>query len=163
MFRRFVDYTDKVFGLSNALSQITDTRSASRIPTPSVLWSSFIMHVTRLGSLNALDVELRLPKRVERWVGQDRPSADTIGRVFAKISSTDLRRLHWRHCYQFKRNKVLDTDLPLRAIGLDGHEFFSHPKASMAGFLRTKASNEKRRRGGILLSHGGVQPLKYAD
>jgi hypothetical protein len=139
MLRRFLDYTDKVFGLSNALSEITDTRSASRIPTPSVLWSSFIMHVTRLGSLNALDVELRLPKKIESLIGQNKPSADTIGRVFAKISSTDLRRLHWSHCYQFKRNKVLDTDLPLRAIGLDGHEFFSHSKASMAGVLRTKA------------------------
>jgi len=97
------------------------------------------MHTTRLGSLNALDVELRLPKRIESLIGQNTPSADTIGRVFAKISSTDLRRLHWRHCYQFKRNKVLDTDLPLKAIGVDGHEFFSHPKASMAGLLRTKA------------------------
>jgi hypothetical protein len=97
------------------------------------------MHVSRLGSLNALDVELRLPKRIERLMGDDKPSADTISRVFAKISSTDLRRLHWRHCYRFKRNKVLDTDLPLRAIGVDGHEFFSHPKASMAGLLRTKA------------------------
>jgi hypothetical protein len=139
MLRRFLDYTDKLFGLSQALSVITDTRSASRIPTPSILWSSFIMHVTRLGSLNALDVELRLPKKIESLIGQNKPSADTIGRVFAKISSTDLRRLHWSHCYQFKRNKVLDTDLPLRAIGLDGHEFFSHSKASMAGVLRTKA------------------------
>jgi hypothetical protein len=24
---------------------------------------------------------------------------------------------------------VLDTDLPLKAIGIDGHEFFSHQKA----------------------------------
>ena len=97
------------------------------------------MHVTRLGSLNTLDVELRLPKRIESLMGKKKPSVDTIGRVFTKISSTDLRRLHWSHCYQFKRNKVLDTDSPLRALGLDGHEFFSHPKASMAGLLRTKA------------------------
>ena len=87
------------------------------------------MHLTRLGSLNALGVELRLPKRIESLMGKDKPSVDTIGRVFTKISSTDLRRLHWRHCYHLKRNKVLDTDLPLNAIGIDGHEFFSHPKA----------------------------------
>jgi hypothetical protein len=79
--------------------------------------------------LNALEVELRLPKRIESFIGQKKPRVDTIGRVFTKISSTDLRRRHWRHCYQLKRNKVLDTDLPLQAIGLDGHEFFSHPKA----------------------------------
>ena len=129
MLRRFLDYTDKVFGFSKALSEITDTRSASRISTQSVLWSSFMMHVTRLGSLNALDVELRLPKRIESLMGKDKPGVDTIGRVFTKISSTDLRRLHWNHCYQLKRNKVLDTDLPLNAIGIDGHEFFSHQKA----------------------------------
>ena len=129
MFRRFLDYTDKVFGFSKALSDITDTRSASRISTPSILWSSVAMHVTRLGSLNALDVELRLPKRIESFMGKDKPSVDTIGRVFTKISSTDLRRLHWSNCYQLKRNKVLDTDLPLNAIGIDGHEFFSHQKA----------------------------------
>ena len=129
MLRRFLDYTDKVFGFSKALSEITDTRSTSRISTQSVLWSSFIMHLTRLGSLNALDVELRLPKKIESFIGQKKPSVDTIGRVFTKISWTDLRRLHWSHCYQFKRNKVLDTDLPLKAIGIDGHEFFSHQKA----------------------------------
>jgi hypothetical protein len=129
MFRRFLDYTDKVFGFSQALSDITDTRSASRISTPSILWSSVAMHVTRLGSLNALGVELRLPKKIEGLIGKDKPSVDTIGRVFAKIPSTDLRRLHWRDCYRLKRNKVLDTDLPLKAMGVDGHEFFSHQKA----------------------------------
>jgi hypothetical protein len=100
MLRRFLDYTDKVFGFSKALSEITDTRSASRISTQSVLWSSSIMHLTRLGSLNALDVELRLPKRIESFMGKDKPGVDTIGRVFTKISSTDLRRLHWSNCYQ---------------------------------------------------------------
>jgi len=129
MFRRFFDYTDKVFGFSKALSEITDTRSTPRISTQSVLLSSSIMHLTRLGSLNALDVELRLPKRIESFIGKDKPSVDTIGRVFTKISSTDLRRFHWSNCYQLKRNKVLDTDLPLNAIGIDGHEFFSHQKA----------------------------------
>lgn len=127
MFRRFLDYTDKVFGLSQALSHITDTRSAPRIRTSSVLWSSFMMQVARLGSLNALEVELRLPKRIKGLMGPQKPSVDTIGRVFAKISPADLRRLHWSHCYQLKRNKVLQTALPLHAIGLDGHEFFSHP------------------------------------
>jgi hypothetical protein len=129
MFRRFFDYTDKVFGFSKALSEITDTRSMPQISTQSVLLSSSIMHLTRLGSLNALDVELRLPKRIESFIGEDKPSVDTIGRVFTKISSTDLRRFHWSNCYQLKRNKVLDTDLPLNAIGIDGHEFFSHQKA----------------------------------
>ena len=126
MLRRFFDYTDKVFDFSKALSAITDTRSKPQISTQSVLTSSLIMLLTRLGSLNALDAELRLPKKVENFIGKDKPSVDTIGEVFTKIIPDDLRRLHWNNCYQLKRNKVLDTNLPLNAVGIDGHEFFSH-------------------------------------
>jgi hypothetical protein len=126
MLRRFFDYADKVFDLSKSLSQITDIRSRPQIDTQSALISSLIMHLTRLGSLNALDAELRLPKKIGSFIGKDKPSVDTIGEVFTKITPDDLRRLHWDNCYRLKRNKALDTDLPLNAIGIDGHEFFSH-------------------------------------
>jgi len=126
MLRRFFDYADKVFGFSKAMSEITDTRPKPQINTRSVLMSSLIMHLTRLGSLNALDAELRLPKKVESFIGTDKPSVDTIGEVFTKIMPDDLRRWHWSNCHQLKRNKVLDANLPLNAIGVDGHEFFSH-------------------------------------
>jgi hypothetical protein len=126
MLRRFFDYTDKVFDLSNAMSEITDTRLKPQISTQSVLISSLIMHLTRLGSLNALDAELRLPKRIESFIGKDKPGVDTIGRVLTNIMPADLRRLHWKNCYQLKRNKALDAELPLNAVGIDGHEFFSH-------------------------------------
>lgn len=126
MLRRFFDYADKVFGFDKAMSGITDIRLKPQINTRSVLMSSFIMQLTRLGSLNALDVELRLPKKIESFIGKNKPSVDTIGEVFTKIVPDDLRRWHWNNCYQLKRNKVLDTDLPLNAMGIDGHEFFSH-------------------------------------
>lgn len=126
MLRRFFGYADKVFDFSKALSQITDTRLKPQINTQSVLISSLIMLLTRRGSLNAMDVELRLPKKVESFIGKNKPSIDTIGKVFAKIIPDDLRRLHRGNCYQLKRNKVLDVNLPLNAIGVDGHEFFSH-------------------------------------
>ena len=70
--------------------------------------------------------ELRLPKKIDSFIGKDKPSIDTIGEVFTKIIPDDLRRLHWNNCYQLKRNKALDTNLPLNAVGIDGHEFFSH-------------------------------------
>jgi len=129
MLRRFFDYADKILGLNKAISEITDIRLKPQISTRSVLMSSLVMHLTRLGSLNALDVELRLPKKIERFIGTDKPSVDTIGEVFTKIIPDDLRRLHLNNCYQLKRNKALDTDLPLNAVGIDGHEFFSHKKA----------------------------------
>jgi hypothetical protein len=93
MLRRFFDYADKVFNFSESLSQITDTRSKPQINTQSVLISSLIMQLTRRGSLNALDSELRLPKKIERFIGKDKPSVDTIGEVFTKIVPDDLRRL----------------------------------------------------------------------
>jgi len=126
MLRRFFDYTDKVFDLSKALSEITDTRPKPQIGTQSALISSFIMQLTRLGSLNAMDTELRLPKKLESFIGKNKPSVDTIGRVFTKIIPDDLRTLHWHNCYQLKRNKALGSHLPLNAVGIDGHEFFSH-------------------------------------
>jgi len=126
MLRRFFDYADRVFGFGKAMSKITDIRLKPQINTRSVLMSSLIMQLTRLGSLNALDVELRLPKKIESFIGKDKPSVDTIGEVFTKIIPDDLRRWHWDNCYRLKRNKVLGTDLPLNAIGIDGHEFFSH-------------------------------------
>ena len=126
MLRRFFDYTDKVFDFTKTLSEITDTRARPQISTKSVLMSSFIMHLSRLGSLNALDVELRLPKRIENFIGKDKPSVDTIGRVVAKITPAQLRAVLWNNCYRLKRNKALENDLPLNAVGIDGHEFFSH-------------------------------------
>jgi len=129
MFKRFSDYIDKVFDFSRRLSEITDTRVRPHIGTLSVLLSSFTMHVTRLGSLNAMDVELRLPKKLESIIGNVTPGIDTIGRVFTQIIPDELRAFHWDNCYRLKRNKVLDTNLSLNAIGIDGHEFFSHQKA----------------------------------
>jgi hypothetical protein len=129
MFKRFSDYIDKVFDFGRRLSEITDTRLKPHINTLSVLLSGFTMHVTRLGSLNAMDVELHLPKKLESIIGNVTPGVDTIGRVFTKIFPDDLRAFQWDNCYRLKRNKALDTNLSLNAIGIDGHEFFSHQKA----------------------------------
>ena len=87
------------------------------------------MQLTRRGSLNALDAEMRLPKKADGIIGKNKPSVDTIGRVFTKIIPDDLRSFHWGNCYRLKRNKVLDTSFPLNAVAVDGHELFSHKQA----------------------------------
>jgi len=135
MFRRFFDYIDKVFDFNRRLGEITDTRARPQIGTLPAVLSSFVMQITRLGSLNALDVELHLPKKLESIIGAVVPSIDTIGRVFAKIPTDQLRAFHWGNCYRLKRNKAIDTPFPLTAVGIDGHEFFSHQKATLAGLL----------------------------
>jgi hypothetical protein len=79
MLRRFFDYADKVFNLSESLSKITDTRSKPQIDTQSILMGSFIMQLTRRGSLNALDSELRLSKTQQSIPGQGRPDPVEAG------------------------------------------------------------------------------------
>ncbi len=135
MLIRFIAYVNKVFDFSRSLSTITDTRLRPRVPTAAVLMSSFLMHLTRLGSLNAFDSERRVPKKLEPFIGPHKPSADTIARVYTRINPEDLRRFHRNNCAQLKRNKVLKTSLPVQAIGIDGHEFFSHQKTPMARIL----------------------------
>ena len=115
MLGRFLKHADKVFDLSRSLSAIEDTRPRPRIPTAAVLMSSFIMHLTRRDSLNALDAERRMPKKLDSFIGPHNPSADTIGRVYTQIDPDQLRRLHRGHCARLKRNKVLETVLPPNA------------------------------------------------
>lgn len=58
---------------------ISDTRQACRVPTSAVVLSVFGMHALRLGSVNELEAQLRIPSRWEPWVGPRKPSADTLG------------------------------------------------------------------------------------
>lgn len=75
------------------------------------------MIVARLGSLNALEEDKRNPFW-RRWLGACLPSADTIGRVFARLDQTDLRSILHAVYDRLKRNKALDGTVLI----LDGHE-----------------------------------------
>jgi ribosomal 50S subunit-associated protein YjgA (DUF615 family) len=85
-----------------------------------------MMGVTRLGSLNALEGELRVPRRWEKIVGARKPSADRIGQVMDQIDPEPLRDMLSGINHKLRRNKALDeSPWPLRFAVLDGHEFFS--------------------------------------
>ncbi len=83
------------------------------------------MFALRAGSLNATETELRIPKRMERIVGNKKPSGDSIGRVFAQMDSEPLRDMLSGINHKLKRNKALSTDWPMRFVSFDGHELFS--------------------------------------
>ena len=83
------------------------------------------MFVMRRGSLNAIESELRVPKRFDRLIGADQPSADRMGDVFGLIPSVELRAMLSGINHQLGRNKVLGQGGPWRFVALDGHEFFS--------------------------------------
>ncbi len=61
MLRGFCAYADRVLDLGRRLLTLTDSRIEPQIPTASVWLSGFLMSVMRMGSLNAMEGELRVP------------------------------------------------------------------------------------------------------
>lgn len=94
------------------------------------------MSLAQLGSLNALE-QTRGHKFWQNWIGDSLPSADTIGRVFAKIDCDSLRRIIRVVYSKLKRNKVLK---PLHGgmfvLVIDGHESHSSYLRCCKGCLR---------------------------
>ena len=127
MMSRWCAYVEKVFGLSEALSLLKDSREEARIPTSSVWLSVLAMFATRKGSLNAIESDLRMPKRLETWIGKCKPSADTLARVYSQMETEGLREMLCQINHQVKRNKrlVLPKGERLRWLGVDGHELYA--------------------------------------
>jgi hypothetical protein len=126
MMARFCRHLEKVFDWSSRLLTLHDTRKRPQIPTAAIFTSAFMMCVTRLGSLNALEGELRVPRRWEKIVGARKPSADRAGEVTALMDPEALRDMLAGVNHTLRRNKALeDNPWALRFVALDGHEFFS--------------------------------------
>lgn len=94
------------------------------------------MALAQLGSLNALEQasEYRFS---QRWIGNSLPSADTIGRVFAKLNCDDLRRIIKGVYAKLKRNKALKPLYAgMFALVIDGHESHSSYRRCCKGCLK---------------------------
>ncbi len=104
-----------------------DVRRRPQIATTSVWLCAFVMFILRLRSFNALEQQLRQPRRWESWVGRRKPSADTIGRVFSQISLVELRDLLVGLNRSTWRNKAIQvrTGESYRVVAVDGHELWS--------------------------------------
>jgi hypothetical protein len=125
MMARFCRYTQKVFALGEQIAVLHDGRRKPQIPTAAI-WSSVLaMDAMRLGSLHALESELRVPKRLDELIGPDKPSADTIGRVYGLMDPMQQVQMLSHINHRLGRNKVLHNAWPLRFLAVDGHEFFS--------------------------------------
>ena len=125
MGNRFFAYIAKIFGFADLISDITDSRIEPRISTQAILLTAFIMMLTRRGSLNAIEIESKVSRRVHKLIDDVVPSPDTIGRVFALMDPGQLQSKLAIINHQVKRNKVLNNEWPLRFAAVDGHEFFS--------------------------------------
>ena len=58
-------------------------------------------------------------------IGPDKPSPDTVGRVFGLIDPGPLRQMLAQINHHLGRNKALKSEWSLRFVAVDGHEFFS--------------------------------------
>lgn len=124
MLTRFCCYVDKVFGFSSLVEHLIDSRQHPRIPTAAVFLSVMMLFALRRGSLNAIEQDLRMPRRLQGFVGPQLPSADTLGRVYAQLDSDSLRQMLSAIHHRLKRNKAVGTIGGLRIATVDGHEFF---------------------------------------
>ena len=91
--RRLAKYLDRVWHFGKLVRKLKDGRKNPSTPTASVFLGLFGMFSVRLGSLNQLETQFRLPGRWERWVGQRMPLADTIGYALDRFNLNLLRSM----------------------------------------------------------------------
>jgi hypothetical protein len=117
-------YLERRFGLRALVAGLHDGRFLPQIPTRAIWLSVFGMYVLRLRSFNALEQELRLSGRWEAWVGTRKPSADTIGRVFASMSAEETRQILSAVLHDAWRSKAIHPrpGESYRVVAVDGHE-----------------------------------------
>jgi len=125
MIARFCRYIEKVYHFSEGLPTLKDSRASPQIPTSAVWMSAFALFVTGRKSLNAVETDLRVPKRLDGLIGPVKPSADTIGRVLSRADPEPLRKMLSSINHILGRNKALSSRWPIRVAAIDGHEFFS--------------------------------------
>ena len=119
-----------------------DRRKAAQIPTRTIMRSTAVMFLSRLGSLNALE-QSRPSRFWEKWLQRALPSADTVGRVCALTDEAGLRALLHDLYSRLKRMKALEPPAHgLMAGILDAHEshatFLRHCPGCLERVLRTK-------------------------
>ena len=95
------------------------------------------MFALRLRSFNALEQELYRAKRWESFVGAQKPSADTIGRVFSRFCKDDLRYLLIEINRTSWRNKAIHSRAgeAYRIVAVDGHELWASRARCCQGCL----------------------------
>src|SRR4030042_6590707 len=91
MMGRFGRYVGKVFDFGQRISQLVDRRKRPRLPTGAIWGSVFFLFVMRQGSLHAMEGQLRWPRRMERIVGLQKPSADRMGEGLGLMDPDQLR------------------------------------------------------------------------
>lgn len=138
MLARLAGYLEQLFQFRRRVDSLRDFRARPQIPTGNVWLTVFLMFVLRLGSFNAVEQQLRRPRRWERWVGTRKPSADTLARTLSCFSQTELRELIAEVCRSCWRRKAIHARPgdAYRVVALDGHELNSSRSRCCAACLK---------------------------
>jgi len=114
---------------------VSDHRAFPRICTSLVVKAVLAVYWSRLGSLNALTIT-REAKFWKFWLDGPLCSADSLGRIVARMEATSLRQgIH--HIYErLKRNKALPDLYGLAVAVLDGHETSASYRRCCEGCLK---------------------------
>jgi len=95
-----------------------------------------VMHLSRLGSLNALEGAKQEPFW-KRWLDAPLPSPDSMGRICAVMDPTPIRNLNRQLYTRLKRNKALRSPWHgLVPLILDGHESHASYRRCCKGCLK---------------------------
>ena len=106
MFSRQTRYLERHWGFRDMVDRARDNRQGPKIPSSAIFLSGFGMHARRLGSLNRLEAELRIPARWEPLVGERKPSAEAMGHALARWDLACLRGMLVEAGKMGKRKKV---------------------------------------------------------
>lgn len=100
-----------------------------------------MMMVTQLGSLNAWE-QTSVKPFWKAFLGGAAPSADTIGRVCALVSSDEIRRIIAEVITRARRNKIAILKLAgFQILVLDGHESHASKRRCCDGCLERTLSS----------------------
>jgi hypothetical protein len=145
ILRRILAYGRKVLGWEASLDAIRDSRRRPQIATRTVVRAVAAMFLSRRGSLHALE-QTRPSAFWSRWLGQDLPSADSIGRICSRMDLSDVRASVHQVYSRLKRMKALEPPAHgLMLAVVDGHETTASRKRCCPGccqrILHTEAGD----------------------
>lgn len=134
-----------MLSLESLVGRITDSRKGSGpITTRLVVQAVLVMYLTRMGTLNALEETKEERPEWRKLVGDDLPSADSIGRITSLMKPDDVRVSLAELYSLLKRNKALPPTIAgMMALVLDGHETHATYNRKCSGCLERRVKTKK--------------------
>jgi hypothetical protein len=133
MLHRLWRYCDKIFNLSQHISNLENKGFTKKNNEPFITAILFIAMFMRFKSFNFLEPFMQRNSSVwKKILNTDYlPSIDTISRKISKSDINGLRRMARIFNHKLRRNKVFNIDEVSRGLmvaAIDGHETFSSRK-----------------------------------